>query len=127
MSHMQITPAMTPAPTIAAADAADYAALPSLARLTSALRAPMLPVIGFAELAAGEATPAQRQAWAVEILAASRQVLAILDCTLALAAGRPPATSDVATLAAGRDAVAALRSLIQPDAPAGTPASDCHH
>jgi hypothetical protein len=110
-----------------AADAADYAALPQLARLTSALRAPMLPVIGFAELAAGEASSAQRQAWALEILVASRQVLAILDCTLALAAGRPPATSDLATLAAGQDAVAALRTLIQPETTSGFPAPECHH
>jgi hypothetical protein len=106
-----------------AADPVAYAAHPLLARLTSALRAPLLPMIGFAELCAGEATPAQRQAWAAEILAASRQHLAMLDCTLALAAGRPPTTSDPAMLATAAAAVGALRSLLRPEAPA----QDYHH
>ncbi len=120
-----VAPARTPL--LAGADPADYAALPPLARLTAALRAPLLPVIGFAELSAGDATAEQQRAWAAEILAGSRQVLAVLDRTLALAAGRPPTTTDRATLAAAAEAVAALRVLIQPAVTAGPRDGDCHH
>ncbi len=126
MSHISTPHLRTDTTLLAATDTADYAALPPLARLTSALRAPLLPVIGFAELSLGDALPDQRQAWAVEILNASRQVLAVLDCTLALAAGRPPGTTDAATLATAAEAVAALRALIQPGPGEANRDADCH-
>jgi hypothetical protein len=126
MSFTQNAPAVFDPVLAEAADPLAYAAHPPLARLTSALRAPLLPVIGFAELCAGEATPAERQAWASEILAASRQFLDVLDCTLALAAGRTPATADLPTMAAAADAVGALRSLLQHQAPT-EPLPCCHH
>ncbi len=93
-------------------DGASYAANPPLAILASALRSPLLPVIGFADLITAGAPAAEVQAWASEISTSSRQMLAILDCTLALAAGRTPPMVDSQTLAAAQDAVAALRQLL---------------
>ena len=126
MSYVPPSAALHMAPLTTSADPADYAALPPLARLTAALRSPLLPVIGFAELSCGEATAEQRQAWAQEILEASRHLLAVLDCTLALAAGRPAATGDQATLGTATEAVAALRALILPTSAPTVQPAECH-
>ncbi len=126
MSLSQTLPELPDAALADAADLVAYAAHPALAQLTAVLRAPLLPVIGFAELCAGEATPAERQAWAGEIVAASRSLLEVLDCTLALVAGRPTTTTDRPTLAAAATAVGALRCLLHLPPPGGRPA-ECHH
>lgn len=126
MSYVDTNQALARAAQVAWTDPTANTALPPLARLTAALRAPLLPVIGFAELSAGDDAAEHHQAWAREILASSRQMLAVLDCTSALAAGRPPTTADAATLASATEAVAALRQLMQQGHDHASGAADCH-
>ncbi len=108
---------MSPAPDTTAApcrpaEAAAHTANPALATLAHALRGPMLPVIGFAELL-DEMPGGGNQAWAHEVLTSSREMLEVLDCTLALLAGRASPEASTGARAAAEDAVAALRHLLR--------------
>lgn len=95
--------------------AAAHAANPALATLAQALRAPLLSAIGYAELVAQAESAAESRRWAGEMLTASRELLAVLDCVLALAAGRtPPCAASPDAVAAAEDSIAALRCLLAP-------------
>ena len=102
-----------------------YAANPPLAVLVAALRAPLVPVVGFAELIASTSTQAEVGTWAAEISASSRGVLAVLDASLALAAGRTAPNEDPEVWACAAEALAALRKLLVPTAEPDT--TPCHH
>ena len=107
-------------PALAAAQAAN----PPLATLAQALRAPLLPVVGYAELMADARTLPEAQRWAAEILLASRELRGVLDCTLALAGGRAvPHNAAPQAQSAAEDAVAALRRLLAPTVDCAT--DDC--
>jgi signal transduction histidine kinase len=61
------------------------AANPPLALLAEALREPLIPIIGFAELLTQEPLPPDAaRRYGQEVLASSRQLLAVLDATLLL-------------------------------------------
>lgn len=92
------------------------AANPDLALLTDALRAPLIPIIGFAELLAITVPPGKAADHAGEVVAASRHLLAVTDHFLALAAGQAlSACSDPALAATAAAAVAAARRLLLAD------------
>lgn len=112
-------PGRTARPALAAAGAAN----PALAVLSEALRGPLVPIIGFAQLLEAEAPPHSRgQRYADEIRAAAEGLLALLDAALAEAAGRaPPEGTPPAARAAGQDVVAAARSLLRDRGRAASP------
>ena len=94
------------------AAAAAHAANPPLATLAQALRAPLLPMVGFAQLIAHSEASPEIRGWAAEILSNGTSLLGVLDATLALAAGHAPERTSPEALAAAEDAVAALRRLL---------------
>jgi hypothetical protein len=101
-----------PMPRCRPALAAAHAANPPLATLAGALRAPLVPMIGYAELIAQAEVSATSRSWAEEIVASGRALLAVLDCTLALAAGSAPPPALPEALAAAEDTLAAFQRLL---------------
>ncbi len=103
--------------------AACHTANPPLAVLAGTLREPLVPMIGFAQLLLEPNSPLEGRIYANEILAGSRKLLALLDCCMALLAGRSAPDASPAELAAAEDVVAALHSLLIP--PAQNTTNDC--